>query len=116
MRLSTHFDSSEFACHCCGRVEYDPRLFDILELVREYFDAPVTINSGYRCPLHNAEVGGEKNSYHMKGMAADITVKGVPPSEVAEYLEREYPDTLGIGRYKAWVHVDCRHYKARWKR
>ena len=30
------------------------------------------IRYGYRCPAHNAEVGGVKQSAHMTGLAADI--------------------------------------------
>jgi hypothetical protein len=33
---------------------------------------PLTINSGYRNPAHNAAVGGETQSRHMFGDAADI--------------------------------------------
>jgi hypothetical protein len=29
--------------------------------------------SGYRCPVRNSQVGGDANSYHMYGCAADIT-------------------------------------------
>lgn len=119
--LSQHFTTSEFACKDgCGfgtnPEDVDPLLLDILENVRAYFDKPVHVNCGCRCPKHNTEVGGEPHSYHMKGMAADIVVSGVPAHEVATYLETVYPDTHGIGRYKSFTHIDSRKPKARWKR
>jgi uncharacterized protein YcbK (DUF882 family) len=82
-----------------------------LEGVRELFDAPVIINSGFRTKKHNAAVGGEKNSFHMRGMAADIVVKGVPAHEVQAKL-KDWPG--GLGSYSKFTHLDIRPYRARW--
>ena len=46
---------------------------NVLEPVRELLGKPIVVNSGFRCPVHNAAVGGVANSQHMKGEAADIT-------------------------------------------
>ena len=45
---------------------------NVLDPARQKYGGPVLVNSGYRCPKHNAEVGGVANSQHMKGEAADI--------------------------------------------
>lgn len=45
---------------------------EVLEPVRERFGKPITVNSGFRCPIHNRAVGGVANSQHMRGEAADI--------------------------------------------
>lgn len=45
---------------------------NVLEPLREYFNCPVIIGSGYRSPALNKAVGGVKNSQHMTGEAADI--------------------------------------------
>ena len=37
----------------------------ILDPVREKLGSAITVNSGYRCELHNARVGGVRNSQHM---------------------------------------------------
>lgn len=37
---------------------------------------PITINSGYRSPSLNKQVGGVCNSQHVTGQAADISIKG----------------------------------------
>lgn len=115
-QLSKHFTREEFLCPCCKAGTVDPELITVLEDVREFFGQPVRINSGYRCEKHNKEVGGEPNSMHMKGIAADITVKEVIPSKVAAYLQNKYPDTYGIGLYKSWTHIDVRPKKARWSK
>jgi uncharacterized protein YcbK (DUF882 family) len=116
MKLSDHFDSSEFACHCCGQViEISPDLVEQLEELSEVFSiagkrATIVILSGYRCPAHNKAVGGAPHSQHMQGIASDIKVKSsvgewIAPSRIADYLEKKYPDSHGIGRYKTWVHL-----------
>lgn len=45
---------------------------EALEEVRAFLIAPLHVNSGYRCPLLNAAVGGAHNSRHMLGLAADF--------------------------------------------
>lgn len=44
----------------------------VLQPLREIYGKPLEINSGYRCPRLNAEVGGVPTSQHVKGEAADI--------------------------------------------
>lgn len=48
---------------------------EVLEPVRERLGRPITVNSGYRCPIHNAAVGGVANSQHLRGEAADLLGK-----------------------------------------
>jgi len=45
----------------------------ILDPLREIYDKPIYVNSGYRSPEVNMAIGGVNNSQHMKGEAADIT-------------------------------------------
>ncbi len=49
----------------------------VLDPIREKWQSPIYITSGYRCPMLNKKVGGVENSYHLRGMAADITAKSV---------------------------------------
>ena len=46
----------------------------LLDPIREAWGEPIVVSSGYRCKELNALVGGAKNSHHMLGCAADITV------------------------------------------
>lgn len=115
MNISPHFKRSEFSCRCgCGFAAADIELVAVLEDLREAFDAPVYIRSGCRCPAHNFAVAGSKKSYHMRGMAADITT-GARPDEVYEYLAGKYKDCYGIGSYKTFTHIDVRSVATRWK-
>lgn len=49
----------------------------VLDPLREHWGSPIYVTSGYRCPLLNKKVGGVATSYHLRGMAADITAKSV---------------------------------------
>ena len=46
----------------------------LLDPIREKWGGPITVNSGYRCPRLNNEIGGVPTSQHIRGEAADITV------------------------------------------
>ena len=118
-KLSTNFNVSEFACHgrgCCSTVLIDSKLVSYLQQIRDHFNAPVTITSGYRCEKHNKSVNGATSSRHIKGQAADIVVKGVTPAKVAAYAESI--GVLGIGLYEGsdgnFVHIDTRTTKSFW--
>ena len=120
VQMSTNFKSSEFDCHgsgCCSSTLVDEKLVAYLQKIRDHFGKPVNINSGYRCPTHNKNIGGATNSYHSKGQAADIHISGVKPAEIAKYAESL--GILGIGLYETdkdghFVHVDTRTTKSFW--
>lgn len=115
-KLSPHFTREEFACNHCGKLPHDPpkELLDLLEAVRTHFNVPTVVLSGYRCETHNTNVGGAKKSKHLKGIAADIAVKGVHPHVVHEYLAKLMKGKGGIGKYSTFTHVDVRSTPARW--
>lgn len=116
MKISPNFSRAEFACKCgCGFATADIKLVELLEAVREHFKRPVIISSGCRCVKHNANVGGATKSKHLEGIAADIIVKGVEPSEVYEFLCNHVgPHWGGIGKYSTFTHIDSRIAPARW--
>lgn len=115
MKLSKNFSKEEFACGCgCGFVNVDPELVNVLQVLRDHFKEPVRITSACRCAEHNKDVGGSEKSQHLLGKAVDIVVSKTSHRLVQDYLEAEYPDTYGIGRYKSFTHIDVREKKARW--
>ena len=59
---------------------------DVLDPLRERWGVPIYINSGYRCKALNEKVGGVNTSYHLRGMAADITSR-CPFHNAALYTE-----------------------------
>lgn len=111
-KLSTHFDKSEFACHYCGHcTKIHPRLLELLEQLRaDIGNVPIHINSGYRCPTHNANVGGVPNSQHVIGTAADLAVPSTMAlDEFVEHVKQLPFDWVGIYPYSYFVHVDVRN-------
>lgn len=78
--VSPHFKLSEFQCRDgSDKVLIDSELVKFLEKLREYLGGDgictVGINSGYRTPAYNVNIGGASKSKHTEGYAADIVVK-----------------------------------------
>ena len=68
-------------------VEHMERLCEaVLQPVRDHFDRPVTITSGYRSPELCIAIGSKPTSQHAKGQAADFEVPGVSNMEVAQWI------------------------------
>lgn len=117
MKVSEHFDRSEFECSCgCGFATVDIELLKVLEVVRKKFNSPITITSACRCPEYNSEIGGAYGSKHKQGIAADIVVKDVSPDEVYRFIDAHMPRKGGLGMYSKFTHVDVRQKKSRWNR
>ena len=115
--LSTHFSRYEFACKCdygCGLDTVDVKLLEFLEDIRSHFNCAVIISSGHRCPQHNKDEGGEENSQHLLGKAADFEVRGVGAWQVQNYFDNRFPKRYGMGRYSDFTHIDVRPFRKRW--
>jgi uncharacterized protein YcbK (DUF882 family) len=115
-RLSEHFTREEFTCRDgCGFDAIDPRLVFALEILRRDMRCAVHILSGCRCLAHNRAVVGAKDSKHLSGIAADITVPGVPIRQVCQQAMR-IPEFTGIGldEQRHMLHLDVREDPARW--
>ena len=124
MKENPYFKIDEFKCKCCGNIPEgmpSDELIDTLVNIREHFDKPLTINSGYRCPEHNKKIGGAPSSRHTFGDAADIVVKDVKTIDVYNYVIETFDDKpFGIAKkiskneFGGFVHIDTRGKKARW--
>ncbi|WDL73886.1 YcbK family protein [Helicobacter winghamensis] len=127
MLENPYFKEQEFDCKCgkCKRPPNIPSdaLVSKLCTLREHFNAPILINSAYRCPSHNAKVGGAKTSQHTIGSAVDFVIKGIKTQEVYNFvLEVFGEEPLGIAikrnpnnPFAGFVHLDTRGKKARWE-
>jgi uncharacterized protein YcbK (DUF882 family) len=92
-----------------------------LQVIRDYVEEPISINSGFRCKTHNSRIGSNNTSQHILGKASDITIKSFTPNEVADIVENMLTNEVlpsfyigGLGRYNTFTHLDIRDYKARW--
>lgn len=123
MQLTKNFNLSEFASKDGAItppivIEKLKLLANNLQVLRDYLGKPITINSGYRSPLHNVKIGGAKNSQHLFGKAADIVVEGYTPKQVFDAIETlQAQGKMSIGglhAYNTFVHYDIRGHLARW--
>lgn len=116
--ITKNFSSDEWDCSCkrsdCEWTFIDVDHVQALQKMRDKWGKSVKINSGYRCPAHNAEEGGSTNSRHKISDATDIIVDGMTPEQIAQDCEH----FNGLGRYDTFTHVDSRPLgnkpKARW--
>ncbi len=74
-QLSPHFNVQEFKCKC--RQNHNILISnELISKLEELYTAlncsKIVINSGYRCPEHDRNVGGDGCGQHTKGTAADI--------------------------------------------
>lgn len=106
-KLSLHFDEREFLCKCCGAGagQISSYLMSLLEQMRQDFGRPIRIASGFRCPAHNAAVGGSDKSAHLTGEAADIVC--IFAGDRYQLLEAAFSNgatRVGIG--DSFLHLD----------
>jgi Bacterial protein of unknown function (DUF882) len=94
-------------CHYTNRQHtMSPRLMALLYSTgRHYPGHRVEVVSGYRHP----SVAKNPRSPHMKGLACDFRVVGVPNTQLRDYLRTAYKN-VGVGYYpnSSFVHLDVR--------
>lgn len=105
-----HFSARELACkcrvHCDGEYFHNPLFLDGLERLRVLAGRPLKINSGRRCPLHNAAQGGAPLSQHKLAVASDVSLAGHDPRELARNAVAVGFTGIGFGR--TFLHIDMR--------
>ena len=79
----------------------------VLQPLRNLYGGPIRVTSGYRSFAVNRAVGGAKNSQHMYGEAADITVHSREGNKKLFELIRDNLsfDQLINERDYSWIHV-----------
>ena len=122
-KVSTYLTLNEYKCKCCDQL---PPSFDIddiatpfqilldsFDFIRSEWGKPIFVTSGYRCPMHNAMVGGRVLSAHMFGFALDLFCDSYDEvMELDDIIEELCPD-LRRGRYTengSFIHIDVAYY------
>jgi hypothetical protein len=90
-------------CPCCGEFYFDPNAFDALQRFRRKVGRPIHINSGHRCVLHNARVGGAPRSMH-KLIAFDVAIRGHRLADLISAARKV--GFQGFGFYQTFLHLD----------
>lgn len=86
--------------------------FKKLDVVREFFGAPIVIHCAFRPKGYNALVGGAQGSAHLLGLAADFHVQGIECGEaIAKILAQDKLSEWNLrmennGDNPTWIHLD----------
>ena len=122
-RLTKNFQLKNFACKNGIYVpeeymENIEELVENLQVLRDFINVPVYVNSGYRTEDYNKKIGGSKNSQHLYAKAADIRTERVYPTCLHTIIEglirTDKMKQGGLGLYRSFVHYDIRGIRARW--
>lgn len=92
-----------------NEIKLDEQIVYACQCIRDYFNKPMTIESGYRNATYNKAIGGASKSQHINGKASDINVSGVKPSVVQDYVRKNYK-TLGIHGMESKTKPNCNQY------
>lgn len=88
----------------------------ILEPIFNHYGKKPIINSGFRCFELNTAVGGEPDSQHLKGEAADIKVEDIRNDELWHFIvdhlnfDQCIAEKLRLDEpFAGWIHVSHRY-------
>ncbi len=126
MKLSAHFDTEEFQSADFIPTELLPiftaMCLKLLEPIREKFNRPIRITSGYRSPTHNAAVGGVPTSQHVATLehcACDFQMPGGLLNDVFDWIRLDSflafdQVILERGKQPRHGNDDCIHISYTW--
>jgi len=89
---------------------------NILQPVRNHFDKPLIITSGFRSPELCVKIGSTTTSQHTKGQAADFEINGIANKDLSDWIHQNLdydqlilefwnPDEPNSG----WVHCSYKN-------
>ena len=127
-KLSDHFTIGELTKTSAMGVDNTPSHAVVLNLknlcenwlepLRQRYNKPILINSGFRSEAVNKAIGGVKGSNHLTGCAVDIHVTGPEQAiryacillDIADESKREFDELLIERSPKGgyWVHFAVR--------
>lgn len=110
-----YLSPEEARCQCGGRycngfpALPDRVMLELADDLRERGGGPLYRSSFLRCPTHNANSNGVKNSKHMFGKALDFRIDGLTGQQLLALAQADprtnYAYIIGNGPY---VHVDVK--------
>ena len=98
-----NFSPEEMGCNHCGAIYYWPEFMDRLQAMRSDVGKAFHILSAHRCAVHNALVGGEPLSQHLR-LAVDISTIG--HDRLALLLAARRAGFTGYGFANSFLHLD----------
>ena len=108
-RYAPFFSEHEFGCRHCGKSLMQPIFMDRLFELRQRYNAPMMISSGYRCEEHPKEAGkSDGPGVHTTGRAADVLVTGRDAFRLVQVALQVGFTGLGVQQKGAsrFIHLD----------
>ena len=109
VQLSKNLWAHEIHCQgtgCCRESIISKQMVEMFQLIRDDYGDSIEIaqagGSGYRCSIHNSEVGGAYASLHMTGNALDLHCRD--KNKLLAVVNRHITDGE-IGVYSWGIHV-----------
>lgn len=88
---------------------------NVLQPLRDYYEAPIKITSGYRSEELATLIGSKPTSQHCQGEAADFEIPGFDNKQVASHIKNNFEfDQLILEYYddsdinSGWIHCSFR--------
>jgi len=103
-----NFSEREFMCSHTGKCEMDAGFMEKLQQLREKYNKPMTVTSGYRHPSHPVEAAKEKAGIHTLGIAADIACNGSEAYHILQLALQMGFTGIGVAQkgHKRFLHLD----------
>lgn len=79
--------------------------YNILQPLRDWYGKEIIINSAYRSDAVNKAIGGVRNSQHVKGQAADITIKEKKDLDIIFLYIKNHLNFDQLIKYSDFIHV-----------
>lgn len=111
LRLGIDNTPEEYEIKNLERIAYG-----VFQPLRDHFDTPIAVTSGYRSKELNEAIGGSRYSQHITGEALDLDAHvygGVSNAELFEFIATrlEFDQLIwefGDDEEPAWVHVSLK--------
>lgn len=106
--LVKYLTIGEFKCKCtytsCNITLVSEKLLLVYKIFRKFWGKPLIISSGFRCLLHNSDIGGVTNSYHTQGFAIDLHPKDAKDLNSLYKMAIVFFDKVILYEDKGFIH------------
>lgn len=105
-----NFSRDEMKCRETGECRMIPSFMDRLQKVREEFNKPMVVTSGYRSRIHSAELNKKRIGTHAMGCAVDIECTGPDALKLVALALKHGFTGVGVMQHsdihKRFIHID----------
>lgn len=91
-----NFSAKELACKHCGADGIRPEMMEILQSIRNEFDKPIFLSSGFRCVKHPVEQEKATPGEHAHGLAVDILCHSEKALDIIKMAQARDVRRIGI--------------------